>query len=86
MTTIQVRIPKPLLLQAQMLAAQENMPVDQLLSLAVTQAIGAWSNKGTIAPDARSASRAQFLEMLEEALSSNRSNYYRRPPGSLEQD
>ena len=38
MTTIEARIPEPVLKQAKELAERENMPLEQLISLAVAQA------------------------------------------------
>jgi len=40
MKTIEAQIPEPVLKQAQELAKRENVPLKQIISLAVAQAIG----------------------------------------------
>jgi hypothetical protein len=66
MKTIEAHIPEPVLKQAQELAARENIPLDQLISLALTQAVGVWSNESYVALRAKRASRAKFLDALKE--------------------
>jgi len=67
MKTIEAQIPEPVLKQAQELAAREHIPLEQLISLAVTQAVGVWSNESYIALRAKGANREKFLEALTEA-------------------
>src|SRR5438309_1199405 len=45
MTTIEAKIPEPVLKQAVELAEREKISLEQLISLAVTQAVGVWSNE-----------------------------------------
>jgi hypothetical protein len=52
--------------QEQELASRENIPLCHLISLALTQAIGVWSDECSIANRARHADRASFLEALNE--------------------
>jgi hypothetical protein len=82
MKIIEVRIPEPVLRQAQDLAVQEDVTVDHLLSLAVTQMIAMWSTERQMSSDIKSHSRKQFLEMLQHALEDEQSNFKRVPlPG-----
>ena len=45
--TIETQIPEPVFKQAQELALRENVSLEQIITLAVTQTIGVWSN-GTV--------------------------------------
>ena len=67
MTTIEAQVPEPVLEQARMLAERERIPLAQLISLAVTQAVGVWSHESYVAYRAKSASREAFAEALAEA-------------------
>jgi hypothetical protein len=66
MTTIETKIPEPVLKQARELAAREYIPLDQLISLAVTQAVGVWSNESYVSMRAKRADREKFLDALKE--------------------
>ena len=66
MTTIAAQIPEPVLQQARELAAREKISLEQLISLAVTQAVGIWSNESYVAARGRSASREKFLAALQQ--------------------
>jgi antitoxin component of RelBE/YafQ-DinJ toxin-antitoxin module len=72
MKTIEARIPETVLRQAEELAAREQIPLDQVISLAVTQGLSAWSNESKIPDDIevmdRQADREKFLDALTEAL------------------
>lgn len=82
MKTIEVRIPEPVVRQAQDLAALEDISLDQLISLAVTQMIAMWSTERQMSSDLKSTSRKQFLEMLQTALDNERSSLKHVPlPG-----
>ncbi len=83
MTTIEAKIPDPVLKQAQELAERENIPLDQLISLAVTQAVGVWSNEGYIASRAKRASRQKFLEALKQVPDVEPPDYDRLPDGYI---
>jgi len=66
MKTIEAQIPEPVLKQAQQLADREHIPLEQLISLAVTQTVGVWSNESYVALRAKRASRDKFLDALKE--------------------
>ena len=66
MTTIEAKIPEPVLKQARELAERENIPLEQIISLAVTQSVGVWSNESYIASRAKRATREKFLDALKE--------------------
>jgi len=66
MTTIQTQIPEPVLEQARVLAERERIPIEQLITLAVTQSVGVWSHESYIAHRASRASRTAFEEALAE--------------------
>ena len=60
MTTIEARVPEAVLEQARLLAERERIPLEQLISLAVTQSVGVWSHESYVAHRAKDASRAAF--------------------------
>lgn len=64
MTTIQASISDPVLRQAMNLAERDQIPLDQLISLAVTQAVGVWTQGQTIQARASQASHEAFLSAL----------------------
>jgi hypothetical protein len=66
MTTIHAKIPGPVLKQAKELAEREKIPLDQLISLAVTQAVGVWSNESYMTLRGKRASREKFEEALKQ--------------------
>ena len=66
MTTIEAKIPEPVLKQARELAERENIPLEQIISLAVTQSVGVWSNESYVALRAKRASKEKFLEALQQ--------------------
>lgn len=66
MKTIEAKIPEPVLKQAQELAERERVPLEQIISLAVTQSVGVWSNESYLALRAKRASREKFLDALKE--------------------
>jgi hypothetical protein len=79
MKTIEAHIPEPVLKQAQELAARENIPLDQIISLAVTQAVGVWSNESYVALRAKRASREKFVDALKEVPDAEPVDYDRLP-------
>jgi hypothetical protein len=81
MKTIETRIPEPVFQQAEELAARENIPLDQIISLAVTQAVGIWSSQSYIATRANRASRKRFLEALQQVPDVEPPDYDRLPEG-----
>jgi hypothetical protein len=81
MKTIEAKIPEPVLKQAQELAARENVPLEQIISLAVAQAVGVWSNESYIAMRAKRASREKFIDALKEVPDVEPPDYDRLPKG-----
>jgi hypothetical protein len=81
MKTIEAEIPEPVLKQAQELAARENVPLRQIISLAVAQAVGVWSNESYVALRAKRASREKFLDALKEVPDVDPPDYDRLPEG-----
>ena len=49
MTTIQAQVPDPLARQVAELAKQENVTVDQLISIALAYQVSAWRQRDTVA-------------------------------------
>ena len=80
MKTIEAQIPEPVLKQAQELAARENVPVEQIITLAVTQAVGIWSNESYIRLRGKRADRAKFLAALEEVPDAEGPAHDKLPP------
>lgn len=81
MKTIEAQIPEPVLKQAQQLAEREGIPLAQLISLAVTQTVGVWSNESYVALRAKRAGREKFLEALKEVPDVEPVEYDRLPEG-----
>lgn len=81
MTTIEAKIPEPVLKQAKELAARENIPLDQIVSLAITQAIGVWSNESYIAIRAKRGTKEKFIKALEQVPDVEPPEYDRLPQG-----
>ena len=79
MKTVEAQIPEPVLKQAQELAAREHIPLEQIISLAVTQAVGVWSNESYIALRAKRGSRAKFMDALNEVPDVEPAEYDRLP-------
>ena len=67
MTTIEAHVPEPVLEQARALAEREGIPLEQIISLAVTQSVGVWSHESYIAHRAKRGSRAAFDAALSSA-------------------
>jgi len=86
MNTIEAQIPEPVLKQAQELAAREHIPLEQIISLAVTQAVGVWSNESYIALRAKRGSRGAFVDALKELPDVEPPDYYRLPEGYKRSD
>jgi len=81
MTTIEAKIPEPVLKQAEELAEREQILLEQLISLAVTQAVGIWSNESYVALRAKRGSREDFLKWLEQVPDVEPPEYDRLPEG-----
>ena len=83
MRTIEAQIPEPVLKQAEALAARENVPVAQIIRLAVAQAIGVWSNESYVALQGKHDSRERFLDALREVPDVEPPDQDRLPHGYL---
>ncbi len=68
MITIEAQITESVLKQAQEPAAQENIPLEEIISLAVAQAVGTWNNENDMAVRAKDASQEKLLDALTEKL------------------
>ena len=55
-----------MLRQAQELARRENVPLEQIITLAVAQSVAVWSNESYVAMRAKRGSREKYLEALKE--------------------
>lgn len=66
MVIIEAQVPEPVLEQARALAQREGIPLEQIISLAVTQSIGIWSRESYVAHRAKRASRTAFEQGLAE--------------------
>ena len=66
MTTIEAQVPEPVLEQARTLAEREGIPLEQIISLAVTQSVGVWSHESYVAHRAKRGSREAFEQALAE--------------------
>jgi len=83
MTTVEAKIPEAVLKQARELAEREKIPLEQIISLAVTQAVGIWSNESYIAMRAERATKEKFIEALKQVPDSEPPEYDRLPEGYL---
>ncbi len=81
MKTVEAQIPEPVLKQAQELAERENVPLEQIITLAVTQSIGVWSSESYVALRAKRGSREKFLDALKEVPDVEPPDYDRLPEG-----
>jgi len=81
MKTIEARVPDAVLQQARELAERERIPLEQLISLAVTQTVGVWSNESYMAARAKRGSREKFLQALEQVPDVEPPEWDRLPEG-----
>ncbi len=81
MTTIEVKIPELVLKQAEALAKRKHIPLERLISLAVTEAVGVWSGESYLALRAKRGSREDFLKVLEQVPDVEPPDYDRLPEG-----
>jgi hypothetical protein len=75
MRTVEVQLPEPVFQQALELASRENVPVEQLISMAVSQAIGVWAKPSDSAGATKVADRKRFLDTLQRALDSEQNGF-----------
>ncbi len=64
MTTIHAQVPEPLARQVAELAEQENVSIDQLVSIALTYQVSAWRKRGTMAERAQRGSWEKFDRVM----------------------
>ena len=79
MMTIQTEVPDVIYEQAVELARQQNVPVEQLASLALAQALGTWRSESIIAERARRGSREKFLAVLAKVPNTEPAEFDRLP-------
>jgi hypothetical protein len=82
MITIEVQIPEAVFNQAQEIARHENIPLTQVISMAVTQAVGVWSNEKYVEQRTKMTNRERFLEALQRTLDGNHHKAERQVPPS----
>jgi hypothetical protein len=66
MTTIQAKVPDPLARQLAELAKQENVSVDQLVSIALAYQVSSWRRGDTVADRAQRGSWQKFDRVLRK--------------------
>jgi hypothetical protein len=81
MKSVQAQIPEPVLKQAQDLANRENITLEQLISLAVAQSVGIWSNESYVAMRAKRGDREKFLDALKQVPDIDPAEHDRIPAG-----
>ena len=86
MKTVEAQIPEPVLRQAQELADRENLPLEQIITLAVAQSVGVWSNESYVAMRAKRGNREKFLDALKEVPDVEPADYDRLPEGFKRED
>ena len=64
MTTIQAQVPDPLARQVAELAKQENVSVDQLVSIALAYQVSAWRKRDTMTERAKRGSWEKFDQVI----------------------
>ena len=79
MKTIKTQIPDAGLKQAQELAKREKIPLKQLISLAVAQSVGVWSNESYVAIRAGRGDQKKFLSALKQVPDVDLADYDRLP-------
>lgn len=64
MVSVKTDLPDALYEQAATLARNENTTVEELIRLAVAQALGAWTSESYVARRAKLANREEFLRVM----------------------
>ena len=64
MTTIQAQVPEPLARQVAELAKQENVSVDQLVSIALAYQVSAWRKRDTMTERAKRGRWEKFDQVM----------------------
>ena len=86
MKTIEAQVPDAVLQQARELAERERIPLEQIISLAVTQTVGVWSHESCLAARAKRGSREKFLQALEQVPDVAPPEQDRLPEGELREN
>ena len=81
MKTIQAKVPEAVLQHARELAERGHIPLEQLISLAVAQAVGVWSNESYLALRAKRGNREKFLQALDQVPDVAPPEFDRLPEG-----
>ena len=66
MTTIHAQIPDLIYKQASNLAKKEKMSIEQIINIALAQALGAWSSQSIMAERAKRGDRKTYLTALAQ--------------------
>ena len=66
MSNLNVKIPDSLYKQIQALAAKENMPLEQLVAIALSAQVSAWMTKEYIEEKAKRGSWDKFQQVLNK--------------------
>ncbi len=66
MTTIHAQVPEPLARQVADLAKQENVSVDQIVSIALAYQVSAWRKRDTMAERAKRGSWDKFDQVMSK--------------------
>ena len=66
MKTIQAHIPDPLARQVEELAAQENVSIDQLVSIALAYQVSAWRTRDTVEARAKRGTWEKFDKAMNK--------------------
>jgi hypothetical protein len=64
MTTIQAQVPDPLAKQVQELAQQEEVSIDQLVSIALAYQVSAWRKRDTISERGKRGNWKKFDRVM----------------------
>lgn len=81
MKTIEAKVPEAVLEQARQLAERERIPLEQLISLAVTQTVSVWSHESYLALRGKRASQEKFREALDQVPDIEPPEWDRLPEG-----
>ena len=66
MTTIQAQVPEPLARQVAELAKQENVSLDQIVSIALAYQVSAWRKRDTMSEPAKRGSWEKFDQVMSK--------------------
>ncbi len=66
MSNLNVKIPDSLYKQIEALAAKENMPLEQLVAIALSAQVSVWMNKEYIEEKAKRGSWDKFQQVLDK--------------------